>query len=102
MDDHKKYSLANGSKSDPTFLLVGRFVPLRQGVGILESKACRLKTHTVLQQVPPVLGLIPLKAHGQYPALSSDYLAKSFMSIHMYVRLTIQAFRAKQRPEQGS
>lgn len=47
VDYYKNCSLANGSESDPTLFLIPQFVPLRQGVGIIESQGCCLKTHTV-------------------------------------------------------
>jgi len=66
VNDKEHRTPADRPNRDPTLLLAGRFVALRQSMGISERQASRLKVHPMLQQVQPVFGFIPFKMHGRF------------------------------------
>jgi hypothetical protein len=68
MNDKEHHTRTDRSKRNPAFFLIRRFVALRQSIGIIEYEHSRLKSDIVFQQVSPVLVVIPLEAHGRYPA----------------------------------
>ena len=60
--------MADGTKSNPALLVFGRFVALRNSVGIIKGQGRSLKTHAVLEKISSVLGFVPLETHGRCPA----------------------------------
>jgi len=71
MYHYKDRSLADRANRDPAFFFLRRFVSLRQSARIIEHECGSFEADIVLQQVLLVLGFVPFKAHGRYPAAGS-------------------------------
>jgi hypothetical protein len=69
VDDEEYRTGFDNAESFPSFLFVRRLVELGQRVGIVEGQSRRLEADVVLNQILPILILIPFETHGDYRRL---------------------------------
>jgi len=64
VNDEKHNSRCDAPHRVPTILTFGGWVAFRQHVWVVENKSRGLEADIMLQEVPPVLVVIPFATHG--------------------------------------